>query len=470
MRLKNKAIIFSIGLLSAITLFISDSFAATGTVTAETVRMREEPTTKSSIVLNLDKNDEVEVLGEEDGWYKVKYKGENGYVSADYLKVSGEIASSTSDQNTGNTDNDENNTSKEDINTVDEENITTSTGSEDENNVAETNNLEVEVDQEYTINKNTSLYILPLVSSIKLGDVNASSKVRVKEVTNLWAYVSCDLGDGWIVKEVLNNNNNKTSSSNETSSNNEVATSKETPEDKEENPETSTSSQKNKIGYVNVENVYVRKGPSTDSEPIGSLELNDKVKILDEENNWYKVEYEDEDGYIAKKLISDEKITNTTSSRGMIQPRGTNNILNKENEVNAEENNENTTSSSKTTGAEVVEYAKTFLGAKYVSGGNGPNAFDCSGFTKYVYNHFGYSLSRTSIAQANNGVKVEKDELKQGDLLIFLNDAKTKIGHVGIYIGGDRFIHAANATRGVVTDSVNSSYYGPRFVEARRIL
>ena len=61
-------------------------------------------------------------------------------------------------------------------------------------------------------------------------------------------------------------------------------------------------------------------------------------------------------------------------------------------------------------------------------------------------------------------------ELEKGDLLIFLNDAKSRIGHVGIYIGENRFIHAANATRGVVTDSVNNSYYGPRFVEARRIL
>ena len=460
MRLKNKAIIFSIALLSATTLIISDSFAATGTVTAETVRMREKPTTQSEILINLDQGDKVEVLSKEDGWYQVEFEGKNGYVSSNYLEVSGEISSSISDENT---ENNEKNTNLEDTNTTSEENYITTNVDDENNNVEEMNNLEIEVEQEYTINKNTSLYILPLVSTIKLGDINANTKVSVKEITNLWAYVSCDLGNGWIIKEVLNKNENSTDSETVTKSEDES----ETVENSKEQTESSTSTENNRVGYVNVGNVYVRGDPSTDSEPIGSLELNDKVTILGEENNWYKIEYEDREGYIAEKLISNEKVTNTTSSRGMSKPRGTEKISN---EINIEENTEDTTSSKNTTGYDIVEYAKTFLGAKYVSGGNGPSSFDCSGFTKYVYNHFGYTISRTSAAQANNGVQVGKDELQQGDLLIFLNDAKSSIGHVGIYIGGNRFIHAANATRGVVTDSVNSSYYGPRFVEARRIL
>lgn len=450
MSIKNKVIIFSISLLSTTAFLISDSLAATGIVTAETVRMREEPTTKSSIILNLDKDDEVDVIEENDGWYKVEFNGETGYVSADYLDVSGDIAGSTSDNKT---QENENNTSQNNSNTVKEE-VT----DENSNENSEDNNFEIQVNQQYTVNKNTNLYILPLVSSIKLGDISENSKVSVKEITNLWAYVSSDLGSGWIIKNVLNNN--------ETTNNETVKDNEEIPTNEEENtpnePQDNTSSEENNIGYVNVANVYVRSEPSTDSEPIGSLELNDEVTILGEENNWYKIEYEDTEGYVAEKLISDEKVSNTTASRGMTKPRG-------DNEVISIENNEST-NSFKTTGDEIVEYAKTFLGAKYVSGGNGPNAFDCSGFTKYVYNHFGYSISRTSGAQANNGVKVGKDELEKGDLLIFLNDAKSRIGHVGIYIGENRFIHAANATRGVVTDSVNNSYYGPRFVEARRIL
>lgn len=461
MNIKNKAIFFSISLLSTTTLLVSESFAATGTVTAETVRMREEPTTKSSIILNLDKNDEVDVIEENDGWYRVEFNGETGYVSADYLDVSGDIAGSTSDDNTQTQDN--NTTSQDDSNTVVEEepNENSNQNSEDSNStVVEDNNFEVQIDQEYTVNKDTNLYILPLVSSIKLGNISANSKVSVKEITNLWAYVSCDLGSGWIIKDVLNNN--ETNSDEPATDVGETQT--DEPDDTSDEPQEDEPSQKSNVGYVNVENVYVRGGPSTDTEPIGSLELNDEVTILGEENNWYRIEYEDTEGYVAEKLISDEKVSNKSTSRGMSRPRGENTVNNIK---DIEDNNEN---SSVTTGAEIVEYAKTFLGAKYVSGGNGPNAFDCSGFTKYVYNHFGYSISRTSGAQANDGIKVGKDELKQGDLLIFLNDSKSRIGHVGIYIGENKFIHAANATRGVVTDSVNNSYYGPRFVEARRIL
>ena len=69
-------------------------------------------------------------------------------------------------------------------------------------------------------------------------------------------------------------------------------------------------------------------------------------------------------------------------------------------------------------------------------GGASPKTgFDCSGFTYYVYKHFRYTLSRSSKAQANNGKKVEKEDLQPGDLLIFKNQSLTAIGHVGIYIG-----------------------------------
>ena len=122
-------------------------------------------------------------------------------------------------------------------------------------------------------------------------------------------------------------------------------------------------------------------------------------------------------------------------------------------------------------GAEIVAYAKKFLGGKYVSGGNTPETgMDCSGYTKYVFAHFGYTLSRTTSGQAKNGTEVARSEMQEGDLIIFLNDSKSKIGHVGIYIGNDQFIHAANAKRGIVIDSVYNSYYDPRFVCVRRII
>ena len=229
------------------------------------------------------------------------------------------------------------------------------------------------------------------------------------------------------------------------------------------------------MGYINVENANIREKASTDSEHVDTLTLNTEVTILGEEDNWYKIKKGKVEGYIYKKLVSNEKVKETTS-RALTTDRLMNTKDSEEQSVsetsteevnsNKEENIEQ--SSNKAT--EIIAYAKEFLGCKYVSGGNGPSSFDCSGFTKYVFGHFGYSLSRTSGGQASNGVKVERNQLQQGDLLIFLDDAKSKIGHVGIYMGNDVFIHAANAKRGVTTDSLSSSYYSPRFVSARRII
>ena len=91
-------------------------------------------------------------------------------------------------------------------------------------------------------------------------------------------------------------------------------------------------------------------------------------------------------------------------------------------------------------------------------------------FTSYIYKQFGYSLSRTTSGQAGNGKNVEKSELQPGDILVFQNREKTKIGHVGIYIGNDKFIHAENSGTGVTITSLSSNYYSQRFVCARRII
>jgi len=117
-------------------------------------------------------------------------------------------------------------------------------------------------------------------------------------------------------------------------------------------------------------------------------------------------------------------------------------------------------------GSDVVAYAKQFLGTRYVYGANGPNAFDCSGFTCYVFRKFGINLPRRSIDQRYVGVAVSKSNLAPGDLVCFGSP-----GHVGIYIGNGQFIHASSGSRKrVVIDNLSSSYYQKRYVCARRVL
>lgn len=117
-------------------------------------------------------------------------------------------------------------------------------------------------------------------------------------------------------------------------------------------------------------------------------------------------------------------------------------------------------------GGDVVSYAMQFLGRPYVYGAEGPNAFDCSGFTQYVYKHFGIYLPRTAYGQRSVGVPVSKDDLAPGDLVLF-----SRPDHVGIYIGGGQFIHASSgAYKAICISSLNSSSYSRRYIGARRVL
>jgi len=118
--------------------------------------------------------------------------------------------------------------------------------------------------------------------------------------------------------------------------------------------------------------------------------------------------------------------------------------------------------------------AKSQLGKKYVWGAEGPNSFDCSGLMQYIFGKVGVKLNRVSADQATQGIKVAKANLVPGDLVFFnginSSSGSSKISHVGVYIGGNEFIHAANSKRGVVKDSLSDSYYTKHYVTARRVI
>ncbi len=122
---------------------------------------------------------------------------------------------------------------------------------------------------------------------------------------------------------------------------------------------------------------------------------------------------------------------------------------------------------------EIIETAKNFLGTKYVWAANGPNAFDCSGFTKYVFKENGITLPRYSGHQAKVGIKVSFDELQKGDLVFFDTEHKFrgKVNHVGIYIGNHKFIHASSAKKKVIITSFDAKpFYKNRFLKGERVI
>lgn len=123
-------------------------------------------------------------------------------------------------------------------------------------------------------------------------------------------------------------------------------------------------------------------------------------------------------------------------------------------------------------GQRIVEYAKIYLGTRYRSGGSTPKGFDCSGFVRYVYKYFDINLAHCASSQAKLGKKVAEGDLKPGDLLFFdTNGRHKRINHVGIYIGGNRFINAESGSlRRVVISSLNEEYWANTYMYAKRIV
>lgn len=121
-------------------------------------------------------------------------------------------------------------------------------------------------------------------------------------------------------------------------------------------------------------------------------------------------------------------------------------------------------------GQALVDFAMRYLGYPYVWATHGPNSFDCSGFTYWVVlNVLGRNIGAGTWTQWGTGTPIQYGNLQPGDLVFFQNTYTVGLSHVGMYIGGDQFIHAENETTGVRISSLSSQYYSTRYLGARRM-
>ena len=454
-----KEIIVGIILAVLIILVSNKSMATTATVNTDTLKLRKEASTDSDVLSLLNLGEKLEVIEKVGDWYKVKVNNKTGYVSKDYIKVSEEISN--------------NNVEEEN---VDNTNQTTNTQTPTETTVIEeqqeeTNNQNASyINKELKIIKDTNCYILPLINSNILTNLKKDSKVTIKSEVNGWIYVETEELTGWILtssvdiasldtqsnNEQINSQEPKVEESNKTEKTEEQNTQTTTTETKTEEPKVTPVTEKTM--YVNTASIYMRKGAGTNYEVVDSLILNSSVIVTGEINDWYQVKVSGKTGYIAKRLLSSKKTEESTTRSS------------EERTNNQEQTTTNNVVTSK--GEEVVNYAKQYLKCKYVYGASGPSTFDCSGFTMYVFKHFGISLSHSATAQSKKGTYVAKEDLQPGDL-VFFKDYQTMdgIGHCGIYVGDGNFIHASSGTGYCVKlSTLLTGSYNTRYSTARRII
>ena len=504
-----KSIVFTsvIGIVTM--LFVTISMAAdTGKVSVETARLRDQASENSTILELISIGEEVEILGESNGWYQVRYKGITGYLRNDLLDVENgdsstansgnEQVSSTPENETENNASQTNSTEGAE-NQVDNQNAQDNTTSsnvaggeqnasqgeadqttentnqnEETTGNAENANIEEDLTGNYQLVADTDMKITPLVNSLSVENLKQGSTFKIEDKAIDWVLVNSENSQGWIRFSLLQ----KVDETQEPVQSTAGVTGTENTEEASETTETQEpTANQTKTMYVNSQTVNVRSNPNQTSSIVTQLPINEQVTVISEQNGWSQITFDGGEGYISSSLLSD---TRQETSRGSSTSRAEANLSNSQSGQSSQSNTESnsstqndstsssagsSTSTSSSRGSEVLAYAMKFVGYPYVYGGSSPSGFDCSGFTSYVYKHFGVSLSRTAAGQYSNGTAVSRANLQVGDLVMF----GSPINHVGIYAGGGRIVHAANPSRGVTTDTINSGYYNTHYVGARRI-
>jgi cell wall-associated NlpC family hydrolase len=116
---------------------------------------------------------------------------------------------------------------------------------------------------------------------------------------------------------------------------------------------------------------------------------------------------------------------------------------------------------------EASEIAASMVGKPYRYGGNTPQGFDCSGLVQFSFRRAGMNVPRSTETQRNRSSRVPLSRLARGDLLFFNQDGKNS-SHVGIYLGGKRFVHAPSSGKRVRVDSLTETYWQKHLVDTRR--
>lgn len=187
--------------------------------------------------------------------------------------------------------------------------------------------------------------------------------------------------------------------------------------------------------------VNFREHPSTTSEIVDVLRYKLEVGFIEEIGSWSKIEYNGKIGFVSSKYLNDLDYNSNYPQEQISMD-----------------------------GQRLIKEAMTLLEKPYVWGAVGPESYDCSGFTSYLFkNTLGITLPRTSINQSNFGTDVELQNIKVGDLIFFDTTKDGKVNHVGMYIGKGEFIHASQRFEKVIISPI-SGFYLDSYTNIKRVI
>ncbi len=451
-------------LCALLTIAASAAAYGTGTVTGDSLRLRAAASTSSSVLATVSRGTRVTVLEDRaNGWYKVEYNGAVGYMSADYLAVT----ASALGTGTLNTDGASLNlrsgpgTSYSKVVSIPADAVLTITGQENgwyktsyngkdgyvcadyitlssaEQAPAASNSATADSVHTGTLNTDGASLNLrsgPGTSYSKVVSIPADAALTITGEENGWYKTSYNGQAGYVSADYITITTAAASGAADSAAN---------------ASDSAAANSTDRLGVLNTEgsSLNLRSGPGTGYDKVVSIPAGAILTITSQESGWYKTTYNGSTGYVCADYITLVASAEEASSAAA---------------ANA---------ASAALAAQVIAYAKQFLGLPYVYGAEGPNSFDCSGFTQYVFKHFGYSLNRSAAGQYSNGTAVELSQIQPGDLILWRSYGSSKTAtHVGIYIGNDQYIHASSTGKCITINDMDYGTNSRYIVGVRRIL
>ena len=205
-----------------------------------------------------------------------------------------------------------------------------------------------------------------------------------------------------------------------------------------------------KVATVKANVLRVRENANISSNITNTVEKGEELPVLADKGNWVKIDIGNDSGFVSKDFIT------TRIKFGEAKPIENNN----EDNNNESENNNNVdidwsklpenSDCNNELRKDLIEYAYSKLGSPYVYGGESyTTGIDCSAYMQDIYRHFGMSLPRTSRGQAALTDGISLEDIQPGDLLFYISKYTGKVGHVTMYIGDGKVIHASNPSDGI---------------------